>query len=132
MPRQITQPELGRRLRRLRTERGMSQRDLAVGSVNQSYISLLEKGARVPTLEVVLQLAKVLDVPLHALVDDVVLPADNTAGAGGQLVHDLLTSSALEHGDLEQAHQRLTAAYQAALSTGPATAVLHHGLALER
>jgi transcriptional regulator with XRE-family HTH domain len=132
MSRQITQPELGKRLRRLRTERGLSQRDLATGSVNQSYISLLEKGARVPTLEVVMQLAKALDVPVRALIGDVELPAAGDDRNGGQLVQDLLTSSAIEHGDLGQAQVRLTAAYRAARGTGPANAVLHHGLALER
>ncbi|MBQ1014874.1 helix-turn-helix transcriptional regulator, partial [Micromonospora sp. M51] len=69
MATQIAQPDFGRRLRRLRTERGMSQRDLAVGAVNQSYISLLESGTRVPTLEVVAHLVGVLGVPMAALVD---------------------------------------------------------------
>jgi transcriptional regulator with XRE-family HTH domain len=132
MSRQITQPELGQRLRRLRTERGLSQRDLATGSVNQSYISLLEKGVRVPTLEVVLQLAKVLDVPARDLIGNVDLPATGDDRRGGQLLEDLLTSSALDHGDLGEAQIRLTAAYRAVRGTGPVSAVMHHGLTLER
>lgn len=142
MATRIPQPEFGRRLRRLRTERGMSQRDLAVGVVNQSYISLLESGSRVPTLEIVLHLAKVLDVPFDALVEDpeanidgiaAVVPAvPVTEQPKAQLVEDLLTTSAIDHGDLDQAEQRLTRAYKAAISAGTPTAQLSSGLALER
>lgn len=132
---QIPQPDFGQRLRRLRTERGMSQRDLALDTVNQSYISLLESGARVPTLEVVLQLARVLDVPFNALVDNVSVPADKAPAFpsdASQLAESLLTDSAIANGDLEQAEQRLTTAYRTAIDGGRPAAALSHGLTLER
>lgn len=62
------QPQFGRRLRKLREERGISQRSLADGLVTASYISHLEAGRRVPTLDVVVRLARSLDVPVAELV----------------------------------------------------------------
>lgn len=134
MATQIPQPAFGQRLRQLRSERGLSQRDLAVGAVNQSYISLLESGARVPTLEVVLHLARVLGVPLDALVDDVELITDSNVDQlrGEQLVDHLLTTSAIDAGDFKRAEERLTRAYRSAIESGSPTAVLTQGLALDR
>ncbi|MDI6099147.1 helix-turn-helix transcriptional regulator [Actinoplanes sp. NEAU-A12] len=131
MVRRVPQPEFGLRLRRMRIERGLSQRDLAVGSVNQSYISLLESGSRVPTLETVVHLAGVLGVPLNTLVDDVPLHTDSPA-VGSWLAEDVITSSAIDHGDLEGAQTRLATTYRAALANGSADKALHHGLGLER
>ena len=134
MATQIPQPEFGQRLRRLRGERGLSQRDLAFGAVNQSYISLLESGARVPTLEVVLHLARILDVPLDTLVDDIGLPVQRAPEQSrtSDLADELLTTSAIDHGDLIQAERRLKTAYRVAHDSGSPTAALSHGLALER
>lgn len=135
MAAQIHQPAFGNRLRMMRTERGMSQRDLGAGIVNQSYISLLESGSRVPTLDVVMHLAKVLDVPFGTLVGDDSLGVHSAAPlamAKIQLVQELLTTSAIDHGDLDQAEQRLTEAYRDAVAEGAAIAALAAGLALER
>ncbi|RZU51327.1 DNA-binding XRE family transcriptional regulator [Krasilnikovia cinnamomea] len=132
---QVSQPEFGQRLRRLRAERGLSQRDLASGTVNQSYISLLESGARVPTLDVVLHLARVLDVSVHALADVDIASPDGAvrALARSQFVNDVLTMAAIEYGDLDDAEQRMTAAYRAALAApAESAAALGYGLALER
>ncbi|MFC7617417.1 helix-turn-helix domain-containing protein [Actinokineospora soli] len=79
----IRQPEFGQRLRRLRLAKGLSQRDVAGTVVNPSYISLLESGARVPTLEVVMQLAAALEVAPEDLAGITVptgLPAQPRAG----------------------------------------------------
>ncbi|MFG2584169.1 helix-turn-helix domain-containing protein [Streptomyces malaysiensis] len=56
---------LGARIRRLRRSRGMSQADLAGDDLSPSYISLLEGGKRLPSAEVLEQLAVRLrcDVP---------------------------------------------------------------------
>lgn len=62
------QPAFGQRLRELRSGRKMSQRDLAGEAVTASYISLLESGSRVPTLDVVINLAKTLDVTVTDLL----------------------------------------------------------------
>jgi transcriptional regulator with XRE-family HTH domain len=134
MATQISQPEFGQRLRRLRTERGLSQRDLAVDAVNPSYISLLESGARVPTLDVVVHLARVLGVELTELARDLSLAAGDGADRdrGAHLVHTLLTGAAIDDGDLAGAERRLTESYRAALASGDAARVLTEGLALER
>ncbi len=49
----------------------MSQEALAdAANVNRSYLSEIEQGIVSPTIVVVLRLAKALDVPAAALVDD--------------------------------------------------------------
>lgn len=52
----------GRRLRRLRAERGLQQGDLVGPRISISYISMLENGNREPTARVVEHLAEVLGV----------------------------------------------------------------------
>jgi transcriptional regulator with XRE-family HTH domain len=129
----IQQPEFGRRLKRLRVERGLSQRDLAVGVVNPSYISLLESGSRVPTLEVALHLARALEVPLSALVEGSPDNVDTFTARTDEsrLVRDLLARNAYEFGDLAEAQQRFTEAYQAAKREGSPLSVLGYGLDLQ-
>ncbi|NIF40149.1 helix-turn-helix transcriptional regulator [Burkholderia sp. Tr-862] len=52
-------------LRKLRNERGMSQYTLAkVTDLDRTYISLLERGLRSPSLDTMLALAKGLNVSL--------------------------------------------------------------------
>jgi transcriptional regulator with XRE-family HTH domain len=50
--------EVGARIRRLRRAAGMSQAELAGDGLSASYISLLEAGKRVPSAEVLAQLAR--------------------------------------------------------------------------
>ncbi|MCE6995148.1 helix-turn-helix domain-containing protein [Saccharothrix sp. S26] len=135
----IQQPEFGRRLRRLRLDRDLSQRDLAVGVVNPSYISLLESGSRVPTLEVAIQLARVLGVGLGELVEGAVPPVEPavapTSGARGgseeRLVRDLLARHAYESGDLAEARQRFGETYRHALGRNDLVEALSYGLDLQ-
>lgn len=63
----LQQPEFGIKLRELRSERGLSQRDLAGGVVTASYISLVESGARMPALDVLMHLARVLGLQFQEL-----------------------------------------------------------------
>jgi transcriptional regulator with XRE-family HTH domain len=129
----ISQPGFGRRLRQLRLARGLSQRDLAVGVVNPSYVSLLESGSRVPTLEVALQIARALDVPLKELVEDATLTTDseNVRANGERLVRDLLARSAADYGDLTAAAERFGYAFQEAKQSDMTVAALQYGLALD-
>lgn len=130
----VQQPEFGRRLRQLRQERGLSQRDVAGDVVNPSYISLLETGARVPTLEVVLQIAQALDVHLEALVADAVLPikeVEKGPEVNRTLVLDILARSALDFGDLDDAGDRYQSAYDSAVRDGVPSAVVERGIALQ-
>ncbi|MBB5637272.1 transcriptional regulator with XRE-family HTH domain [Pedobacter cryoconitis] len=52
----------GQVLKKLREERGISQENLGHNSgLDRTYISLLERGLRVPTIVTLFKLAKVLD-----------------------------------------------------------------------
>jgi transcriptional regulator with XRE-family HTH domain len=53
---------VGRRLRRLRTERGFSQRELSSPGVSYAYISRIEAGARRPSVKALRMLARKLQV----------------------------------------------------------------------
>lgn len=61
--------ELGMRIRYLRTNKKMSQEDLALeAEVNKNYLSDLERGNRNPTLKILDKIAKALDVDLSTLM----------------------------------------------------------------
>ena len=53
---------IGQRLRRLRTERGFSQRELSAPGVSYAYISRIEAGARQPSVKALRMLARKLGV----------------------------------------------------------------------
>lgn len=126
----IRQPEFGQRLRQLRERRSLSQRDVAGGVVNPSYISLLESGARVPTLEVAARLAQALEVPLQELVGSTMPFSEDSGDRGERLVLDIMTKSALDFGDLDDAETRFRAAYQDATRDGSTISALEYGIAL--
>lgn len=67
---------LGKTIKRLRVERGISQRDLAQDAdVTPSFLSLLENDHRRPSLMVLRRIAGALDVPEEVLIwDSVDLP----------------------------------------------------------
>jgi transcriptional regulator with XRE-family HTH domain len=62
MPRGPHAETIGQRLRRLRHERGLSQRDLAVPGVSYAYISRIEAGTRQPSVKALRKLAGKLGV----------------------------------------------------------------------
>lgn len=64
---------LGERIRIARDERYVSQRDLSetVGCTSQ-YISAIERGKKVPTLETFVAIATALKVPADVLLQDVI------------------------------------------------------------
>ncbi len=135
----IRQPEFGQRLRKLRQERGLSQRDVAGTVVNPSYISLLESGARVPTLEVVLQIAGALGVAADELAGVAVLPVQETrkpkadtaeSAPGSRLVHEVLVRSAWDVGAWDEAQRRHERVFADAVRAGNPAEVLEHGIAL--
>src|SRR3954447_6527901 len=53
---------IGQRLRRLRLERGLSQRELSEPGVSYAYISRIEGGARRPSVKALRMLARKLGV----------------------------------------------------------------------
>src|SRR5437016_5803516 len=61
-----TEP-IGVRLRRLRLERGLSQRDLSSPGVSYAYISRIEASARTPSVKALRMLAQKLGVSVEYL-----------------------------------------------------------------
>src|SRR6478672_2374900 len=53
---------IGQRLKRLRLERGLSQRELAAPGVSYAYISRIEAGSRQPSVKALRRLAAKLEV----------------------------------------------------------------------
>ena len=61
--------QVGRNLKRIRKEKGMSQEELAFESgLHRTYISGIERGARNPTVLKLAELAKTLRVSVDQLV----------------------------------------------------------------
>ena len=62
----------GEKLRTLRTQRGMTLRDLAeaLGYVSYSYLGLLETGKKKPTAELVMKVAHLFQVTTDQLLWD--------------------------------------------------------------
>jgi transcriptional regulator with XRE-family HTH domain len=58
---------VGARLRRLRLERGLSQRELSAPGVSYAYISRIEADARLPSVKALRQLAARLGVTVEHL-----------------------------------------------------------------
>lgn len=60
--------QLGRRMRRARIERGITQAELALSAgVGANYIPRLERGEMVPSVEAAWRIARALGVSLDAL-----------------------------------------------------------------
>jgi len=59
-------------LREFRKESGMSQERLALDAeLDRTYISLLERGLRQPSLKTLFAIAVTLDTPLHTIIQAV-------------------------------------------------------------
>src|SRR2546428_4394685 len=101
-----TEP-IGIRLKRLRLERGLSQRELSSPGVSYAYISRIEAGARTPSVKALRKLSPKLGVSVAHLdtrpgtrdLQDPELrlagavlelrPSDHDSAAGGKLLHVL-------------------------------------------
>ncbi len=59
---------VGQRVRALRLERGLSQRDLAAPGMSYAYLSRIEAGERTPSLSALIELADRLDTSALYLV----------------------------------------------------------------
>jgi transcriptional regulator with XRE-family HTH domain len=107
----LSQPAFGQLLRRLRTERGLSQADLVGPGVSASYVSRLESGARAVTAQAATHLAERMGVPLSVF----------EGGTKSRRAAVLFASgiTALDDGKLDEAVRELTAAAAAAPGEGP-------------
>jgi len=111
----VSQQDFAERLRRLRTERGLTQRDLAGGALSVSYVSLLESGRRQPTPATVELLAQALSCDVTDL-----LPAPETAAPALLLLAQ--ADLALRAGHASTAHER----YEKVLDSQLADGALKH------
>lgn len=94
---------LGQRLRVLRSERGLSQADLAGDMVSASYVSLIESGKRLPERDVLEGLARRLGVSTLYLETGVV-PEELTE----QRLRLQFGEIALANGSADEAHSIFT------------------------
>lgn len=63
---------LGKRIRKLRDDRGWSQEHLAsLLNVEQTYISRIERGVRSPTVPKLYHIAKAFDLSISELFEDI-------------------------------------------------------------
>ena len=61
---------IGKRLREMRTQKGISQENLALSAeLHPTYIGRLERGEKCPTIDTIYKLAKALEVPIIDLFD---------------------------------------------------------------
>lgn len=63
LPRRHTDDETGLRIRDVRLSKGLTQRELAFPGCSYAYLSRIEAGTRFPTMQVLVKLAILLDVP---------------------------------------------------------------------
>lgn len=92
--------QFSRAIRVARAARNYSQRELAErASLDPSYVSLLEKGARNPSLDAINSLARALAVPPHLLMllasdrENLIGVAEEEAAELGMRLLDLLLSA---------------------------------------
>jgi transcriptional regulator with XRE-family HTH domain len=71
----VTQETVGARIRRLRTSRGLSQRDISGPGVSYAYISRIENGQRLPSVRALRFLAGKLGVDADYLETGAAIPA---------------------------------------------------------
>ncbi|UAY55693.1 helix-turn-helix domain-containing protein [Arachidicoccus terrestris] len=63
---------VGNKLKEARIEKGISQEDLSINSgLDRSYISMLERGKRNPTLLVIFKLCQTLDISPNLLIKNI-------------------------------------------------------------
>jgi transcriptional regulator with XRE-family HTH domain len=111
----IVQPEFGQRIRQRRQHLGLSQREVAGEHMTPSYVSLLESGSRIPTLDVIIHLARALQMSPQELTGRSLInlmsgdvrsdtPGNGVPSSGiSPLVAQALIRSAVEADDLPTA-----------------------------
>lgn len=62
--------KIGQRIRQLRLQKGLRQRELAGGELTKSFISQVERGQALPSLVSFVKIADRLEVPVSSLLED--------------------------------------------------------------
>jgi transcriptional regulator with XRE-family HTH domain len=116
---------IGERLKRLRLERGLSQRELAAPGVSYAYISRIEAGTRQPSVKALRRLASKLGVSADYLETG----SDLDPAAARELrLMDL--ELAVRLGEHEGVDEQIEAALAEALAAGDQAAALRARVAL--
>src|SRR5947208_1127323 len=116
---------IGQRLKRLRLERGLSQRELAAPGVSYAYISRIEAGSRQPSVKALRRLA----VKLNVSADYLERGSDLDAVSERELrLSDL--ELAIRLGELDNVDGPLQAAVEEAEAAGDRAATLRGRVAL--
>jgi transcriptional regulator with XRE-family HTH domain len=116
---------IGQRLKRLRLERGLSQRELAAPGVSYAYISRIEAGTRQPSVKALRRLAAKLGVTAEYL--------ETGSHLGPEEERELLLSDlelAVRLGGSQEAEVPLQALVEEALEAGDRAAALRARVAL--
>jgi transcriptional regulator with XRE-family HTH domain len=114
---EVQAESIGQRLRRLRLERGLSQRDLSSPGVSYAYISRIEAGARRPSVKALRKLAAKLGVSADYL--------ETGSEIRDTEERELAIADAelgLRLGEARDAEERLERLHEEALAAGDAVA----------
>jgi transcriptional regulator with XRE-family HTH domain len=116
---------IGQRLKRLRLDRGLSQRELAAPGVSYAYISRIEAGTRQPSVKALRRLAAKLGVTADYLeTGSQLAPSEQRELRLADL------ELALRLGDPAEVKEDLTALLDEALAVGDKTATMRARVAL--
>lgn len=84
----IDYESIGKRMKRYRTDKGISQTDLGeMLSIHPQHLSNIETGSRAPSLELLVSIANALDVSADDLLTDNLKHSSSPVGTE---IHDLL------------------------------------------
>jgi transcriptional regulator with XRE-family HTH domain len=116
---------IGERLKRLRLERGLSQRELAAPGVSYAYISRIEAGTRQPSVKALRRLATKLGVSA-----DYLETGSDLDPAEARELRLANLELAVRLGDADGAEEALRSALDEALGAGDRTAIQRARVAL--
>jgi len=101
--------EIGKRLKRLRLEKGSTQKELAArvrGGLDYTYIGKIERGEQLPSLKILIKISEALSVPVGYFFLGEAVPAVNEIPADKLKLltkddkgHELLKALKLLHED---------------------------------
>ena len=70
---------VGKHLKEIRVKKGLSQEDLSLETgLDRSYISMVERGKRNPTLVVIFRLCEILDIQPNTLIKNIEKEYENS------------------------------------------------------
>jgi transcriptional regulator with XRE-family HTH domain len=101
--------KIGRRLKRFRTEKGLTQKSLAAtvcGGLDYTYIGKIERGEQLPSLKILIKISEALSVPVSSFFPDETVSAvcevsasEMNYHAGNERWCELLATLKLLHED---------------------------------